>query len=226
MTLVKLETIQKWDAVCYNHVRGLVQLVAELLASNGYTNIDLVDVGANVGTFTEKLNNFVPVRKAMLIEPIDELIDFIKEKLGDEHIYINKVASDTKKVVNFYVNDAEWNLGLSKVIPNVIVGETREIETVTLAEVLTLHNFVPDFIKIDAENHDLEVLAGLYDWLWREDARPIINFECSASLEPEETINRFESLGYKTYYIGDKMTAVEYFFMMPHLIPHPELQAN
>ena len=226
MTVIHQDLIKKWDETCYNHVRGLVRLVAELLEANGFTKVDIVDVGANVGTFTDKLNDFVPVRKAMLIEPVEELMDFIKEKLGDGHIYVTSVASDEKKVVNFFVNDTEWNLGLSKVIPNVIEGQTREIETVTLTELLIKHDFNPDFIKIDAENHDLEVLAGLYDWLWSETSRPIINFECAGSQQPEEIIKRFESLGYKTYFIGDKLNSVEYFFMMPHLIPHQELQEN
>lgn len=162
-------------------------------ASNGeYRLIDLlaprcstfVDVGANVGNWTEYfLKN--SSAKGILFEPSEHCAALLKEKFKDKPITLREVAVGDRNGSISFVEEGEF--GESSSIAETYIASERpgdavvkQIPIVTLDEELKAADFNIDFLKVDAEGYDLKVLKGA-EALLRKGRIRFVQFEYNSN---------------------------------------------
>jgi FkbM family methyltransferase len=174
--------------------RSLVSFISAFVRSG-----DLVfDIGANAGDYTAALRSLGAT--VVAVEPQRNCIETLQRRFhGDTSVTIEPFA----------LGDAEGTMKLAKVpgfsavaslspewqergpfAEGFLAGE-RETVRVTMLDRLIGRYGVPDFCKIDVENHDDHVLEGL------SQALPALSFEYHQAF-PEKVaqcIRRLESLG-------------------------------
>ncbi len=141
---------------------------------------NFIDVGAYKGTYTDLiLNNYKP-KKILMFEPQEEIFSYLKKKynVNKSIILFNKALSNENKSAKFNFNKHNLTSSLSSLDPNnsylklkaKLFGTTskgmiidiKTIQTTTLFSILEKENIEDiDFLKIDTEGHELEVLQGM-----------------------------------------------------------------
>jgi FkbM family methyltransferase len=207
-TSMAASSILEWDTIhCRKHVTGLIKELTAILTLNDIKSVVVVDVGANIGKFTELLLDVVIVDDAILIEPVLELLEYAKLKFAapkfskfkyDERLITDEIAS-----YSLYTPLAtSENLGISRIITHHTgdSSEIRELQSTTLSALLAEHGgFTPSLIKIDAEGYDIPAVRGLFKYLQDNDNRPIIIFEVAGNVEPWELVEAVKIFGYRYY---------------------------
>lgn len=126
-----------------------------------------IDVGANIGFWTRPLA--YKFKKVIAFEPVDNLMNYLKENTKNQNIEYNKlILGDKKSYANMRCDDK--NIG-----NNVVDIESygRGDIPVDTIDNLDLNHF--DFIKIDCQGYDYFVLNGGIKTF--EKYKPIIVFE-------------------------------------------------
>jgi FkbM family methyltransferase len=142
--------------------------------SNGeYRLLDLVarhcntfvDVGANVGHWTEYFSSRNSSAKGILFEPSAHCAGLLREKFQGKSITVREAAVGDRIGSISFVEEGEFGESSSiaeTYIPSERPGDAvvRQIPIVTLDEELKAAGINIDFLKIDAEGYDLKVLKG------------------------------------------------------------------
>jgi FkbM family methyltransferase len=137
----------------------------------------LIKVGAHKGTNIKvQINN---KDRCLFLEPVKELFDILVESLNNKYpnnrfCYINQAASDTVGTLTLYVPEVNesgpsYLDQLSSVLPNHIKDHNlsyssikREVKSTTLDSLIENNDITSiEYLIIDAEGHDKEVLDGL-----------------------------------------------------------------
>jgi FkbM family methyltransferase len=123
-----------------------------------------VDVGANVGHWTEYFLRNSSAR-GILFEPSEHCAALLKEKFESRPITLRNVAvGDTNGSISF-VEEGEFGESSAVAetyLPSERPGKTvvKQVPIVTLDQELMTLDCDVDFLKIDAEGYDLNVLKG------------------------------------------------------------------
>lgn len=138
-------------------------------------NSNCIDVGSHKGLFLKKFLKLAPHGYHLAFEPLPELAKMLSKKFPDVKI-INCALSDTSGDSVFYsVPDLKGWSGLKK------QPYPKDVEPIEIKVKLeSLDNIIKndkqiDFIKIDVEGAELEVLQGAKNAIKR--CGPIIYFE-------------------------------------------------
>jgi FkbM family methyltransferase len=213
--------IKKWDDLhCEKHVMNLVNNITELLSSKGITELNYIDIGANVGKVYDLLKERNNLKKVWMYEASPLLYEYLKLKYeSDVNVMLTNVAiSDKEGMVPFDEssilyqiknNTEEFNFGLSKIgnseselkvnsnkITNLISNDREILDNVT-------------FIKIDTENVDFFILDDLVSIIKDFKVKPIIEFEVnyqSSTINKENAqfiLDKYSSVGYKPLRLED-----------------------
>ena len=175
-------TIVEWETKLLEWISKDIDLVKKHV-KKGDTYID---IGANTGLFTKVLidrlggdcNFFSNV---ILFEPIKKYYDecIIKFKNYDNVLVENIGLSDDDNVKVIYAS--QENYGYNKIYRDgmeIHPHELYEIKPLTFSDWIKGKNYPKiDFIKIDAEGHDTNILFGMLDWFKETNNRPKIMFE-------------------------------------------------
>jgi hypothetical protein len=110
-----------------------------------------------------------------------------------------------KALINDYgIRFSAWNsLHVARIQKDILshLRTTKyEVETVSVDEYVRIHNLKPDFIKIDAEDHEYEILLGMEQTI--ENFRPIIAIEVgdvSDEIKSKSLVEFLISKKYKPY---------------------------
>lgn len=148
-----------------------------------------VDVGANTGLLTQEILkklNF-NLGQVILFEPVQYLADECYKKFGDSVVLERKGLSNVNEQKLIYASTR--NLAYNKIYEEgmEIHPHTKEIvECVRFSD--WVGNNKIDFVKIDVEGHDMQVIEGMYEWLDKIEQKPYILFEGNWSLKEEDAL--------------------------------------
>ena len=133
----------------------------------GKKKITLVDVGANLGGYTELVVKNTKYKEIHIFEPSRKCFEYLKNKFNKKNIYINnKASSNVNKINIFYENEVLSQSSLhnkkNKFNSNLKTINKYNVECITLDSYFSKKksNFMIDLLKIDAEGEDLNVLKG------------------------------------------------------------------
>ncbi len=153
------------------HALGLDGLAA-LVASQVPRASTVVDVGANIGLSAILLAR--SVERVIAFEPSPTNVDYLRRNLASNGItnveVLAAAVSDRPSTLQFHV--AQFGAGSHVVAAGHVLNgsiATIDVPAVTLDEALTVS---VSFIKIDAEGHEPDVLAGAPAVLARD--KPLI----------------------------------------------------
>jgi FkbM family methyltransferase len=128
-----------------------------------------VDVGANVGAYTSALMSLETVDAVYAFEPLPETFEKLiqlKQRFGDRLVAINKAVGQKNERTEIFYNPAAVSqaslYAKDAEVSYVANSCSLEVEVVTLDEFFTgiSTDGDIDFIKIDAEGFEFEVLQG------------------------------------------------------------------
>jgi FkbM family methyltransferase len=160
------------------------------------------DVGSNVGTtvefFSQKAN------KVIGFEPNPRLVEILRKRFNNRNVIIdsrglsNEIGEKKFRIANAdtistfsedWVNNSRFTGGYSW-------NEGIIVDTTTLDSVIEQYG-TPDYIKIDVEGYEFEVLTSLTKVL----ENTIISFEWAEEQKNkiEQTIKYLFNLGYKKF---------------------------
>jgi FkbM family methyltransferase len=131
----------------------------------------ILDVGANIGTYTAEAISKIPNAQIHLFEPSKNNFEKLQSRFaGNPNIHLNNLAiSDISGVANLYTD--EYGSGLASLTKrklehfDISFDKSEVITTIRLEEYWnnTLHRSVIDILKIDIEGHELDALESLGD---------------------------------------------------------------
>jgi FkbM family methyltransferase len=151
-----------------------------------------IDVGANTGLLSKKIYDTTKLNKIYLIEPVPYLAEECKRKFKNyENVEIHQLAlSNSNKEETMYVS--HWNLGYNKIFKEgmeIHPHDELKINCITFSDWVLLNKINKiDFIKIDAEGHDIEIVEGMFKWLDSIENKPYILFEGNWYIKEERAL--------------------------------------
>ena len=192
--------------------------------------ITLVDVGANLGGYTNLILQNTKVKEIHIFEPSKKCFGYLKKKFTQNKIYINnKALSNTNKMNTFYESEVLSQSSLhnvkNKFNSNLENTDVYKIECVTLDKYFygRKKNFVIDLLKIDAEGEDLMVLEGASKLLKNKNIR-LIKIELLNSFNQKNNSNINEIIFFlnkynyyittisKTKFVNEKLLMMDVYF--------------
>lgn len=168
--------------------------------------VTVIDVGAHFGYFTLLFAHLVgPEGKVVAFEPTGSTFDLLRRNAGDSaNVTVANLALGSAEgsatIADFGLVHSAWNtLAGESRMPGVLdraQARQAEVRVATLDRCVARDQLRPDFIKIDAENYELEVVSGALDTLKR--LQPKVLMETGS--EPAARAGRLlEQLGYEPF---------------------------
>lgn len=163
--------------------------------------IIFLDLGCNLGTFTDFINKNLKIKKIYIFEPSKTCFKLLHNKYRSEEIKIFNIAvSNIKKNTKFYekeiVSQSTLNNKKNKVFKNLKNKSTYYIDCISLDEFYKKNKFkeIYDLVKIDCEGEDYNILKGAKKLLKKNIIKLIkieIEFENNNLYEIINYLNKF-----------------------------------
>ena len=196
-------TLDEWNIECQKH---LINEFNKLKLVFNKQTINYLDIGANVGVLYDLLKLEYNIDQVIMIEPDPIMFNYLNNKFKDiECTLINAAITDKDKNKILFQNNCNNadNYGLNK------VDETYgsiEVNNISFDKFLNENKSfleIVDYIKMDTENYDWCLMEVLYNFLNKNNLRPLIGFENNwinqmDINQAEKIYNLFiDNLGYK-----------------------------
>jgi FkbM family methyltransferase len=211
----KNDKIKMWDEVyCGLHVGGLVNQVTTILSNNNISEINYIDIGANVGKVYDLLSNQMEVKNSWLIEASPTLYKYLEKKFKKQKKIktYNYAVFNQNGFVDFDESSLEYqiknqnegfNLGLSSIGTYI---NPKRVESIKISDFSKDKKKILEkvnFIKIDTESVDFEILEDLLTVVDDFKNKPLIIFEINYFVRhhtkewAQKLLNKFVKKGYK-----------------------------
>lgn len=154
----------------------LLRSLAQLKKYTGFELNFAVDIGANRGLFTHSLKTFNPNAKILAVEGNSAQAEHLTKAFraysesGTVQFEISLLGNQTGLPVTFYVSQVPFahtgnsiyreNTGYFRDSHKKLVKETRLLETLDDLLIRKGHTTCPDFVKIDTQGSELDILKG------------------------------------------------------------------
>jgi FkbM family methyltransferase len=135
------------------------------------SNINLVDIGAHSGSFTDDIEKYYVIENAILAEPIPSLASHLNNKYQAKKysIYPNVVSEKDGDQIDFYINEFAETSSILKIQTQMEelsevkakLVEKVTVTTRTLDALVKQENFSKiDLLKIDVQGSEHLVIKG------------------------------------------------------------------
>jgi FkbM family methyltransferase len=170
-----------------NSERKILNL-QKIIASNEYVNF--IDCGANIGSTALTLAKFYNNAKIFAIEPTFYAFDKLKK-----NIKLNPILKKRIKIFNYFISNkkkkienvySSWNFNSKKNKHKIHLGTLKKINkknVISLDKLIKKIKEKIDFIKIDADGHEYEILKSGVNSIKKY--KPIIHIEFAPYLHKE-----------------------------------------
>lgn len=187
----------------YNIIDDNIKPIKEIFDKNYKGEGVILDVGGNVGAFTDYVLSKYPNQEVHIFEPAFKFKEYLENKYKNTSVIFEcKGISDVTSTS--YIKCDNHNLGW-----NVISNKGEEISLITLDDYIEDNNITNiSFVKIDVEFYEPFVLNGMKRFIERTKVLPTIVIEHNYSLSPykekqdevfEWLFNYYEYFDYKNY---------------------------
>lgn len=154
----------------------------------------VLDIGANIGTYTLRLSELVgPSGRVVAVEPVPETFALLTSNVAAAECgnvtLLNVAASDGVAVANMEV--PEFDTGLKNYYQAAVTSGAGNVSVLTMPLMALIGAHRVSFVKIDVEGHEAFALRGVEPVLRRD--HPVVLIECT-SPEPHAIL---EGLGYE-----------------------------
>jgi FkbM family methyltransferase len=213
LTQPRAKTLDEWADAHAEVVHRELQRILPHVPADAL----VLDVGANVGLFSEALLRERPSARVIQFEPVARYHEACRQRFaGDERVELHQLAlSDSQGQRPIY--KARHNYGANSVLPEIMFDRRDNAmvrpDTVIDEELIqctTWDAFARErgiervhFIKTDTEGFDYAVLRGMLPFLERTDCLPVILSELLAQEyhphwdEQAEVVECLFELGYQ-----------------------------
>ena len=166
-------TIEDWELLVKKIVKAPVKKILPYIKNDSV----FIDIGANVGTFTEAVLNKKRYVKVFLFEPVPKYYNWLQSKfLKYPNVIVNQFAlSDETGEFPMWVDAI--NLGWNTMVSKKITGNMKKINinTIVFDDFVEMQNIQKiDAIKIDVEGFEYKVLNGMKKTILSLDKKPVI----------------------------------------------------
>ena len=168
---------------------GISELEDISRAFPGYSLKMIFDVGSNVGQSVNKFRSAIPEVVVHCFEPVDSTFQVLSSKVISDNVVLNKLALGAKReTIQISVPLNNLNSDLNSIIHGNVKTQSNNLKTEVI-NVNTLDEYCSskeisriDYLKIDTEGYDLEVLKGAKSMLA---AHKIDFIEIESGMNPE-----------------------------------------
>ena len=133
----------------------------------GATNkLVVLDIGANIGSYSEAIRKFAPQATVFAFEPSSIARKSLEDKfMGDRSVTVVPLALGNKNSKEILWSDTPGSLLASLTKRRlkhfgIDFSQSESVEVVTLDSWASSTKVVPSLIKMDVEGHELDVLKG------------------------------------------------------------------
>ncbi len=158
-----------------------------------YNFNSLIDVGANIGQTAKQMRDAFPNATIHSIEPVKKTFNQLQQNLKGLNVTVHNLALGSKnEAIEIKIDESSTNSSINSLVSanNENITGNLHFETIN---VLTAEDFFSrnkinhvDYMKIDTEGYDLEVIKGA-DKLLAKDAISFI--EAEVSMNPGNTFH-------------------------------------
>ncbi len=142
-------------------VRKEYDIIFDLFKSNNYTPKYIIDLGGNIGLTSAQLMYNYPEATIVSLEPDKDNLELLKVNApGVKGIQKAVWSSHTKLTINREFRDGQdWSI---QTVPSQ-EGDSNKVDTITVDALMKEFDFPRiDFLKIDIEGAEVELLASEY----------------------------------------------------------------
>jgi FkbM family methyltransferase len=183
--------LNEWE----NWLRPEIQTNVDLVKSYIKKGDTFVDVGANTGLFSKMILDGLGydfLENVILFEPVPYLVSECNnkfQKYPNIKVVDKALGNETSEVTLLASNE---NLGYNKIYKEGMEIHSHEkytIKCVTFSD-WAFDNKIEkvNFIKVDAEGHDVNVIRGMFEWMKRTNQKPYILFETNWHKQAEQQL--------------------------------------
>jgi FkbM family methyltransferase len=156
----KLKLINTLHPNYNNYIEFFVDKIYDkYLKGNTYNTV--VDLGANIGVWTEYICHIANVEKVYMVEPNHMALKLLRECFTDEHtVIVDKAVSDTNGHLDFFINTD--NSLISSLANYSDLNTSYKVETITFRKLMGDYGISHiNLIKIDIETGEYALLDSL-----------------------------------------------------------------
>lgn len=173
-------------------------------------NMNIFDIGANIGYYTVLFLNKIKNGKILAIEPSSENLKLCKKNVELNNLSMKNINFMTAGVSNVnskktFFMSKQSNLHTFNIegsAKRYLNGKSRVIETFTVHN-LSKKFFVPNLIRMDVEGHECQIISGMLKYIKKGIFKPHICFEPHITSYSKDnnfsvTLTNLFKLGYYT----------------------------
>jgi FkbM family methyltransferase len=147
------------------------RMALEFISRSGIENPVVLDIGANIGSYSQAIRKFAPQATVFAFEPSSVARKKLEDRfMGDGSVTIVPFALGCENSKGTLWSDAPGS-GLASLTKRRLehlgtdFNQSETVEVVTLDSWTNSMKVIPNLIKMDVEGHELDILKGSFNTL-------------------------------------------------------------
>jgi FkbM family methyltransferase len=215
--LEKLKLIHRAFRYRYQADKGGIRFMMDHL----HPGNTALDIGAHKGGYTYWIKKVVGTHGTVIAFEPQTKGALLLEKLFNGNVKVEHLAvSDIPGKRDLFIQPQLYAISFEASLNNKYENALKEsVEVITLDEYCDQHKLTPQFLKIDVEGHEQQVIKGARKIL--AEAKPVLLIECEARHIGEDAMKiiflELINFGYKGFFFFDgKQLPIKEFRLNVH----------